>query len=39
VWDLTTDDGRPVVNGVYIVVVDFGGSVARHRLFVARKGP
>jgi len=39
VWDLTTDDGRPVVNGVYVVVVDFGGSVARHRIFVARRSP
>jgi len=24
-------DGRPVINGVYIVVVDLGGSVLRHR--------
>jgi hypothetical protein len=40
VWDLTTDDGRPAVNGVYVVVVDLGGSVIRHRLYVARKaGP
>ena len=40
VWDLTSDDGRPVVNGVYVVVVDLGGSVTRHRLFVARRaGP
>ena len=39
VWDLTTDGGRPVVNGVYIVVVDLGGSVARRRLYVARKAP
>ena len=39
VWDLTTDDGRPVVNGVYIVVVDLGGSVARRRLYVARRAP
>jgi len=40
VWDLTADDGRPVVNGVYVVVVDLGGSVIRHRLYVARRaGP
>ena len=40
VWDLTTDDGQPVVNGVYIVAVDLGGSVVRHRIYVARKaGP
>ena len=39
VWDLTGDDGRRVVNGVYIVAVDFGGSVARRRIYVARKGP
>jgi hypothetical protein len=38
-WDLTTDDGRPVVNGVYVVVVDLGGSVARRRLYVARRAP
>jgi hypothetical protein len=37
VWDLTGDDGRTVVNGVYVVVVDLGGSVIRHRLYVARK--
>jgi hypothetical protein len=37
-WDLTSDDGRPVVNGVYVVVVDLGGSVIRHRLYVARRG-
>ena len=39
VWDLTGDDGRRVVNGVYIVAVDLGGSVARRRIYVARKGP
>jgi subtilisin family serine protease len=40
VWDLTTDDGRPVVNGVYIVAADLGGSVVRRRIYVARKaGP
>jgi subtilisin family serine protease len=40
VWDLTSDDGRPVVNGVYVVVVVLDSSVIRHRLFVARKtGP
>jgi hypothetical protein len=39
VWDLTTDDGRRVVNGVYIVAVDLGGSVVRRRIYVARKGP
>ena len=39
VWDLTGDDGRRVVNGVYIVAVDLGGSIARHRIYVARKGP
>jgi subtilisin family serine protease len=39
-WDLTTDGGRPVVNGVYIVVLDFGDSVIRRRLYVARRaGP
>lgn len=38
-WDLTADDGRPVVNGVYIVAVDLGGSVVRRRIYVARKGP
>ena len=39
-WDLTAADGRPVANGVYIVVVDLGGSVVRRRLYVARKvGP
>jgi subtilisin family serine protease len=36
-WDLTTADGRPVVDGVYVVVVDLGGSVIRRRLYVARK--
>jgi hypothetical protein len=41
VWDLTTDDGRSVVNGVYVVVIDLGGgaSVVRRRLYVARKRP
>lgn len=39
VWDLTTDAGRRVVNGVYVVTVDLGGSVIRRRLYVARKGP
>lgn len=38
-WDLTTDDGRPVVNGVYVVVVDFGGTVVRRRIYVARRAP
>jgi hypothetical protein len=40
-WDLTTDEGRPVVNGVYVVVVVLpGGAVIRHRLYVARRtGP
>ncbi len=38
-WDLTTDGGRPVVNGVYIVVIDLGDSVVRRRLYVARRGP
>ena len=37
-WDLTSDDGRPVVNGVYMVVVNLPGSVIRHRLYVARRG-
>jgi hypothetical protein len=39
VWDLTGDDGRRVVNGVYIVAVDLGGSVVRRRIYVARRGP
>jgi hypothetical protein len=41
VWDLTNDEGRPVVNGVYIVVVvGPGDTVIRHRLYVARRaGP
>ncbi len=39
-WDLTAADGRPVIDGVYLVVVDLGGSILRHRLYVARKsGP
>jgi subtilisin family serine protease len=39
VWDLTNDDGRPVVNGVYVVVVvGPGATVIRHRLYVARRG-
>jgi len=39
-WDLTAADGRPVVDGVYVVVVDQGGSILRRRLFVARRaGP
>lgn len=38
-WDLTAGDGHPVINGVYIVVVDLGGSVLRHRLYVARRSP
>jgi subtilisin family serine protease len=39
-WDLTGDDGRPVVNGVYILVVETGSGVVRHRLYVARRaGP
>ena len=39
-WDLTAADGRPVIDGVYIVVVDLGGTLLRHRLYVARKsGP
>ena len=37
-WDLTGADGRPVVNGVYIVVVDTGSSILRRRVYVARKG-
>jgi hypothetical protein len=39
VWNLTADDGHPVVNGVSIVAVDLGGSVVRRRIYVARKGP
>ena len=39
-WDLTAADGRPIVDGVYLVVVDQGGSLLRRRLFVARRaGP
>jgi hypothetical protein len=38
-WDLTAVDGRPVVNGVYLLVVDLGGTVLRHRLYVARRSP
>ena len=38
-WDLTDAAGRPVVDGVYVVVVDQGGSTLRRRLFVARKAP
>ena len=38
-WDLTAADGRPVINGVYIVVVDLGGTVLRRRLYVARRSP
>jgi hypothetical protein len=36
VWDLTTADGRPVANGVYVVVFDFAQERERRRLFVAR---
>lgn len=35
-WDLTNDDGSPVAAGVYLVVVDVGGTVIRERLIVAR---
>ncbi|HTT69487.1 MAG TPA: S8 family serine peptidase [Gemmatimonadales bacterium] len=38
-WDLTAADGRPVVNGVYLLVVDLGGTILRHRLYVARRSP
>jgi hypothetical protein len=39
-WDLRDEQGRPVVNGVYLVVVDLGGRVLRRRLYVARRaGP
>jgi subtilisin family serine protease len=39
-WDLTAADGRPVINGVYLVVVDQGSSILRRRLYVARRsGP
>ncbi len=39
-WDLSNGDGRPVVNGVYVVVVNLGASTLRRRLFVARRaGP
>jgi len=38
-WDLTAADGRPVVNGAYLLVVDLGGTVLRHRLYVARRSP
>ena len=38
-WDLTGADGRKVVNGAYLVVVDLGGAVLRRRLYVARRGP
>jgi len=39
-WDLTAADGRPIINGVYIVIVDQGGPILRHRLYVARRsGP
>jgi len=36
-WDLTTDEGRPVANGAYFVVVTLdNGTVMRRRLLVAR---
>jgi len=38
-WDLTAADGRPVVNGVYLLVVDLGGTILRHRIYVARRSP
>jgi subtilisin family serine protease len=38
-WDLTAADGRQVVNGVYLLVVDLGGTILRHRIYVARRGP
>jgi hypothetical protein len=38
-WDLTAADGSPVINGVYLVVVDQGGSMLRRRLYVARRSP
>jgi len=39
-WDLNAANGRPVINGVYLVVVDLGGSVLRRRLYIARRsGP
>jgi subtilisin family serine protease len=39
-WDLTDAGGRPVVNGVYVVVAHLAGSTIRRRLYVARRmGP
>lgn len=35
-WDLTDLDGRPVGNGAYAVIVEFGERVLRRRLFVQR---
>ena len=38
VWDLTVD-GRRVVNGAYIIVVDVDSNRYRRRLFIARAAP
>lgn len=33
-WDLTNDDGRPVVPGIYLLVFQVGGDVVRRKLMV-----
>ena len=35
-WALVNDDGKPVANGIYLVVFDVGVQMIRHKIFVAR---
>ena len=35
-WELDSDAGRPVANGVYVLVVDTGSGVVRRKFFVGR---
>jgi hypothetical protein len=35
-WDLTTDDGRRVANGTYVMILRFPSGVVRRQIFVVR---
>lgn len=37
-WDLSNDSGDRVASGVYLIVLNVGGSVVRQRLFVIASG-
>ena len=35
-WDLTTDDGRRVANGAYVMILRFPSGVVKRQIFVVR---